>query len=662
MTMHQYQQWRGSSGCIRNHIDPEREEHLRLMKLEVENQVKRILKLSNTINSGNKDRRLKKKSELLTLSEDFQKQYDSLYSLYEELREEVKQNFHITDGDHVDDEDDDPLSSSSSSSSSDSDTETCDNNPPHTSHSSNKKISNGNENEGSTTSTSTALPNPEESEVVLKELVMLPDEPEDKATSLERQVAAMKLEVSTLFLHKSKLREKLKSKKAEMKAKISSLQHKIMEIQAAFKDNHPDKNMQIELDTLKQHNSQLMEQLEALNSDRAEMEAKLRQMSDERADHMLQLEGLKNELKGTVEETKSIKSEIQSLSKTKRDLEEQVNKLKHEALKSNVDKDDLCKRISALQASISDREKQLLSEREKLNACQNSMIQKIDSLTDEITDLTNTKQKLEVELEIKNRELASKIKHQDKKMVELEDVITKLKEENRQAKTSLSQMCKSNFQFLERKMEETLEEFRKQFEDHYRILSRRISVAEQLQVEYKEWYCKTKEVYEQETRDLKERTETTESELRNMKDVAVVANDVVTTLDGVALQFETSTANFLSRISKSSCELKFAKQWAARKSKGLLQAQEEVDYLLSQLHDKEGEMLAMREKLWKLENKVRELEKMMEEKEDGMLVLTEEKREAIRQLCVWIDYHRGRSDYYKKLLSDKMSTGQKRPR
>ena len=35
-----------------------------------------------------------------------------------------------------------------------------------------------------------------------------------------------------------------------------------------------------------------------------------------------------------------------------------------------------------------------------------------------------------------------------------------------------------------------------------------------------------------------------------------------------------------------------------------------------------------------------------------MLGMGEEKREAIRQLCVWIDYHRSRSDYLKKILSE----------
>ncbi|KAL0331126.1 UNVERIFIED_CONTAM: COP1-interactive protein 1 [Sesamum angustifolium] len=96
-----------------------------------------------------------------------------------------------------------------------------------------------------------------------------------------------------------------------------------------------------------------------------------------------------------------------------------------------------------------------------------------------------------------------------------------------------------------------------------------------------------------------------------------------------------------------------------RKNRALLHVKDDLDCLLAQLDDKEAEILVFREKFWKSENKVRELEKMMKEKEDAMLGFKEEKREAIRQLCVWIDYHRGRSDYYKKMVSE-MNTGRRR--
>ena len=57
-----------------------------------------------------------------------------------------------------------------------------------------------------------------------------------------------------------------------------------------------------------------------------------------------------------------------------------------------------------------------------------------------------------------------------------------------------------------------------------------------------------------------------------------------------------------------------------------------------------------------LEKKVEVLETMMKEMDEGILGLGEEKREAIRQLCVWIEYHRSRYDYLKEVLSKKRVT------
>ncbi|KAK4285929.1 hypothetical protein QN277_002554 [Acacia crassicarpa] len=52
-----------------------------------------------------------------------------------------------------------------------------------------------------------------------------------------------------------------------------------------------------------------------------------------------------------------------------------------------------------------------------------------------------------------------------------------------------------------------------------------------------------------------------------------------------------------------------------------------------------------------LEKSVAGLEQMVKDKDEGILGLAEEKREAIRQLCLWIDYHRSRYDYLKVIIS-----------
>lgn len=90
-----------------------------------------------------------------------------------------------------------------------------------------------------------------------------------------------------------------------------------------------------------------------------------------------------------------------------------------------------------------------------------------------------------------------------------------------------------------------------------------------------------------------------------------------------------------------------------------MQGKKEQEYLLREKVEKLEVKVSKEEEqkenltgaVKQLEKKVEVLEMMMKEKDDGILCLGEEKREAIRQLCLWIDYHRSRYDHLKEVLS-----------
>ncbi|KAK4435442.1 COP1-interactive protein 1 [Sesamum alatum] len=784
--------WKGSLKPFSNHIDPEKEEQLNWMKIETENQVKRILKLTKNLNHGNKERNSKKKLEVVQLIEDVQKQYESLYSLYEDLRETVKKKVGRREEDcsSTYNSDSEAYYSSgeftvrrnkfSSYAPKMSDTDESDSSDLEGTILKDKLTSSSEVKRTINLDTHSAFGKPLEFGEIVKDLKVQGEESEkvsqrlDQIKDLEGQVASLKLENSTLYMQKRELEEHLEyssdqimqtnekmsqrlaqikdlegqvtslkrenstlyTQKREleehledsaeqivqMNEKITRLEPQIMELEATAKENEclvtQANDMQLQLTIVehekdelegrlehesKQRSSQvkalweqvnsLQQELASVNSQKEELELELKRKMKETSECLLQIEGLRNELMSNEKGVKDLELEIHTLSSKKSYLEEQVEKMNHEVFQSNVEKEKLHGKISDLQIALSERENELSTEQKKFESCQNIMSMKIKSLTEEVEilrvkldnmqherdrlvvdlgEFQNEQKQLQMELEREkqesslsisqvekmNAELTNKVAHQQKTLLELEAVISELKDENADAQTKLA-YCKSNFPVVERKVDEMAEEFRKQCEDKYRILSRRIRVAEQLQVENKEWYRKTKDSYEQENKDLKERLERTENGVKNVKEMTLTANDMLTSLDSMALKFEECTANFLNRISKASCELKFAKDWAMRKNRALLHVKDDLDCLLAQLDDKEAEILVFREKFWKSENKVRELEKMMKEKEDAMLGFKEEKREAIRQLCVWIDYHRGRSDYYKKMVSD-MNTGRRR--
>ncbi|KAL2234669.1 UNVERIFIED_CONTAM: COP1-interactive protein 1 [Sesamum indicum] len=740
--------WEGSMKSFRIHIDPEKEEHQKWLRTENENKVKRILKLTKGL-SGNKEANSRKKSELISLIEEFQQQYESLYSLYVDLRVQVKANINGGDDDvpstsYSDSESyfspDESNIRTSDASSSESltnfqrgDSEEAETSDVEDTILKDKLTCSSEVKEKATTSNSQS----QELSEILKDLTVQDEEVEStrhtlaQTKELEGIVASLKDEVEMLCTQKRRLEEQVEGMSNEAKQRqvqILRLEARILELEAKSKGNESiqisednedpyssrisnlvaqTNNLQLEANTLEERLSgeasqvkglteqvkSLQKELVAVNGQKAELEKELVKKEAEASECLVQIENLKNELKnqvlieqGRMQEKESLKvqvkdldQEVYQLSSTKSDLEELLKKINQEADQSKVENEELQRKISELQTSLSSTKNKLSAQEKKFEACQGELSTQIEPLKEKVRKhekmletLRNDRKSLQAELERcqkelerekqeaslsksqmerKNNELTSKIADQQKTLLELGEEMDKLKAENESAQMRITD-SKSNFLLVERKMEEIAEEFRKQYEDKFRILSRRIRVAEQLQAENKEWYMRTKDTFEQENKDLKERVGEKEVGQGSIKDISITANHTLVSLDSVALRFEECTANFLNRISKSSCELKFAKDWVMRKNKALMHVKDDMDCLLHQLDDKEAEILIFREKVWKSENKIRELEKMIKEKEEGMLGLQEEKREAIRQLCVWIDYHRSRSDYYKKMLSE----------
>ncbi|KZV53188.1 hypothetical protein F511_27554 [Dorcoceras hygrometricum] len=680
--MTKHRRWEGSMKSLMSHMDPEKEDRLKWEKTEIENTVTRILKLTRSISNGNKEVKMRKKSEAAQLIQDFHKQYESLYSLYEDLRGEVKKKLDAGDGDDA---------SSSSSSVSGSETFYT---PEELNIRNDEKVGNsiaGGSREFETldleqttilkdklTSTSEVkkILEFEESGHVDKDLSVGDERGEVytrqvmmKIRDLEGEVSRLKVEKGSLLLKLREMELELKSKEvSKMGSEVSRLEHMFKENEVCYQDRigelevhrdtmqtdkggWPEERLSFEMDKQDQSKGSLLEQVESMKKEVVSVKTEK---------SVLEMK-FNNELEETTrcstDKIRGLELEIDSLNIKKGELEEQMIKMNQEMYESALEKQELNARISELQTDLTKSENELSAQENKFHIFQEDMSAQISFLTDQNKNLEGTFQALKdektslgMELEALKKDkkrLENDVEKEKQATMELEDTINTLKSEGKNVQIKFNDP-KSSSQLIERKMEEMAEEFRKQFEDKYRILSRRIRVAEQIHVENKECYQRTA----QENKSLRERVNKTELGLRLVKDITLHADDVLTMLDSVALRFEECTGNFLNRISKASCELKFSKDWAMRKNKALKNVKDDLDCLLAQLDEKESEILLYRERVWKSENKIRELEKMVKEKDEGMVGLEEEKREAIRQLCVWIDYHRSRSDYYKKMLYD----------
>ncbi|KAG8661879.1 COP1-interactive protein 1 [Manihot esculenta] len=313
-------------------------------------------------------------------------------------------------------------------------------------------------------------------------------------------------------------------------------------------------------------------------------------------------------------------------------------------------------------------------------------------------------------MEKQKSELISKIADQQKMLIEQEEAYRKLSEEYKQVE-SWFQESKENHKVVEKKVEEMAAQFQKNagskdqiiaeleetvedlkrdlevkgdelntlvdyvrnIEVKLRLLNQKLRVTEQLLTEKEESFRKAEANFQQELKVLEERIATKSRIIATTKEacqrmVTDASEKVKSTLIGVealSLKFEDDCKSYEHRIMEMSNELQIAKNKVIEMKNEKEQLGKEVGDLVVQLQVTKERELTSRAKIEQLEAKIRkdegekenltkavsQLEIIMKEKDKGLLDLGEEKREAIRQLCLWIDYHRSHYDYLREILS-----------
>ncbi|VVB09554.1 unnamed protein product [Arabis nemorensis] len=199
-------------------------------------------------------------------------------------------------------------------------------------------------------------------------------------------------------------------------------------------------------------------------------------------------------------------------------------------------------------------------------------------------------------------------------------------------------------------MEELAEDFRMKMEDHMWILYRRIHVAEQIHLESKNDYIKTRS----ETKENRGDLTVSETQFKKIKEM------VEEGLSGpeMAIKKLEEGKELTTRVTKIAKEIDTARKWVQEKKD---KTKHEVETLEAKLECREAQESLLKEKLSKLEAKlaeegtgklslakamrrIKKLEINVKERDVELLSLGEEKREAIRQLCVLVDYQRNLYD------------------
>ncbi|XP_052727536.1 COP1-interactive protein 1 isoform X2 [Vigna angularis] len=298
---------------------------------------------------------------------------------------------------------------------------------------------------------------------------------------------------------------------------------------------------------------------------------------------------------------------------------------------------------------------------------------KLNEMRLELDTMHEQKNKLEQQIERSQKEYVESLTRMENLNAKLatqigdqEKMIEQLSEENKQAKVVFSKL-KTVQVTAERKINELAEEFRRKMEDNIKLLHQRIHVAEQLNNENKYSYKITKQRYEEEYKDIGKKI----AHYKDEKPTRIPNGFEFIALNGLDLAIE-NLEEYATRVTKMMCEVKFMMDRMREKNEEVKEMRDNVDYFRELLDKKEEQELLLRENLWileaevskeggdklnlrkevsQLEKKVGKLEKSVKKKEEDLVNLGEKKREAIRQLCFVIEFHRDRCNYIKDMAT-----------
>ncbi|TKY60702.1 Laminin subunit alpha-2 [Spatholobus suberectus] len=406
--------------------------------------------------------------------------------------------------------------------------------------------------------------------------------------------------------------------------------------------------------------SQDLIQIENLKDNLAEMKSIEQNMVEEK--------------EGFLERIKGLELNLETGNSQKNELEEKLRDASYE-IKQLVDENKaLQNRNHELRTATTQKGEEISNflrehENHKNGASMEvmSLNAKLNGMRLELDTMHEQKSKLEQQNERSQREYAESIAKMETlnaklatQIADQERTMERLNEENRQAKTVYSKL-KLIQGSAERKMNEQAEEFRRKMEDNIRLLHQRIHVAEQLNNENKHSCKLTKLRYEEENKILGEKIASYEEET-----AARVPN-----LNGLDLAVG-KVEEHARRVTGMVREVEFVKDWARKRNGEVRELRDNVDGLKELLGKKEEQELLLRENVWnleakvskeggeklnlrkevsQLEKKVGKLEKSVKDKDEELTSLGEKKREAIRQLCFVVDFHRDRYNYLKDMVT-----------
>ncbi|XP_023742707.1 COP1-interactive protein 1 [Lactuca sativa] len=399
-----------------------------------------------------------------------------------------------------------------------------------------------------------------------------------------------------------KLKEKVRSKKEKEDSSSSS----------SSSDSDSDSNKNGNLDMVE---DSLKVEIEAANREIEELNRKLKAETEEKEALNLQYQSALNKVQETENMFNDSKLQSHRFHEENSKLLAETTHLNSKIEAINIEKMETIEELRAIKEEKSNAIEKL----EATEAENKSLSQKVSELSEEI-------KRLEMKIEETTEEIENGVRSKEQIVDELEEAIEDLKND------------------LEIKGDEvnTLTETVRNLEVKIRLSNQKLRITEQLLHETEHDHSTKEQKLHQQNKTLIEKMSTLSETISFMKkEVQEKVNETSKGFDLLTVKFEEDFGHVMTRVCEIRNEVKAVEIQARvnRSNNEYLKGkvEERVMELSGSLENAKGRILEKDEK-------IKELEGVICVKDEEMLCVCEDKREAIRQLCVWGDYQRDRCD------------------
>ncbi|KAK4802779.1 hypothetical protein SAY86_000982 [Trapa natans] len=527
---------------------------------------------------------------------------------------------------------------------------------------------------------------------------------------LEIEVETLKLQSKGLEGERHNLSHEIE----KLRGHNEELQNRVLEFEEMVESLHGHKcHLEQQLEIKARDISEFLIEVEKLKQDLASHAVHKHEMQQEKDRVTYQVKDLRDLADSLNSKKSQLEEHVESKTQEIHQLQEDNKKLQDMILRLEADLTLKGDEFAALSETLKQQENEASVHVMALEGQADSLRHELDSVQLQRNELESQHEKERrefsetlVQMENQKSELMIQLDNQHRLSKEQEEVYKKLSEDYEQGEHQLLKY-KEILQLAESRKEETVRELQMKIVSHdqtveelngtveglkrdldlkedelstlmenvrtievkLRLSNQKLRVTEQLLIEKEEIFRAAEAKYKQDITTLEERavelSETVACNQRMFFDISEAVTSTMAGLESVVQKFKGECGKYSSCILHMSAELKIMKDCVRETRSAKHRLEEEVRGLIEQLKEKTRQESELRERLGKLGTRIsegeaekeklsitlKELQLKLKDKEEGALVLGEEKRESIRQLCIWIEYHRDRNNELREVLS-----------